>query len=238
MKRKGSLAIVLICVLVGILIILQMKTVDQLGGTVDSERAGDLATEVKALDNKNAELNDQLNDLEKQLADYESSAAGADEVVKKKQEALEKERIMAGVVDVTGEGLMITIDADTSKEYDASVYTKGSDLLLALVNELNAAGAEAISINGERIINTSEIRQAGSYININRNKYSAPFEVKVIGKSQDLSAAIKMRAGVVDIMQSNKFKVNITQQNSVVIAAYNGVINFKYAVPAESVDQK
>ncbi|MEG0496081.1 MAG: hypothetical protein RR564_07445, partial [Eubacterium sp.] len=116
MKRKGSLAIVLICVLVGILIILQMKTVDQLGGTVDSERAGDLATEVKALDNKNAELNDQLNDLEKQLADYESSAAGADEVVKKKQEALEKERIMAGVVDVTGEGLMITIDADTSKE--------------------------------------------------------------------------------------------------------------------------
>ncbi|MEG0496080.1 MAG: DUF881 domain-containing protein, partial [Eubacterium sp.] len=118
------------------------------------------------------------------------------------------------------------------------VYNKGSDLLLALVNELNAAGAEAISINGERIINTSEIRQAGSYININRNKYSAPFEVKVIGKSQDLSAAIKMRAGVVDIMQSNKFKVNITQQNSVVIAAYNGVINFKYAVPAESVDQK
>ena len=52
MKRKGSLAIALICIFVGVLIILQMKTVDQLGGTVDSERAGDLAAEVKALENK------------------------------------------------------------------------------------------------------------------------------------------------------------------------------------------
>ncbi len=231
MKRQGSLAIALICIFVGVLIILQMKTVDQLGGTVDSERAGDLAAEVKALENKNDELNNQLEDLEKQLANYESDAAGTDDVIKKKQKEMEKERVLAGVTDVTGSGLVITIDTD-STDYDASLYSKSSDLLLSLVNELNAAGAEAISINGERLINTSEIRQAGSYININRNKYGAPFEVKVIGNPQDLSAAIKMRAGVVDVMQSNKLKVSISQEDNVLVKAYSGVIDFKYAKPA------
>ncbi|MEG0377546.1 MAG: DUF881 domain-containing protein, partial [Eubacterium sp.] len=149
------------------------------------------------------------------------------------QEALEKERITAGVVDVKGKGLVITVDTESSKDYDSTVYTKSSDLLLSLINELNAAGAEAISINGERLINTSEIRQAGSYININRNKYSAPFEVKAIGNPEDLSAAIKMRAGIVDIMRSNKFKVNIAQQDEVLINAYSGVINIKYAQPVD-----
>lgn len=139
--------------------------------------------------------------------------------------------MLAGVTDVTGSGLVITIDTD-STDYDASLYSKSSDLLLSLVNELNAAGAEAISINGERLINTSEIRQAGSYININRNKYGAPFEVKVIGNPQDLSAAIKMRAGVVDVMQSNKLKVSISQEDNVLVKAYSGVIDFKYAKPA------
>ena len=50
--------------------------------------------------------------------------------------------MLAGVTDVTGSGLVITIDTD-STDYDASLYSKSSDLLLSLVNELNAAGAEA-----------------------------------------------------------------------------------------------
>ncbi|MDO4288890.1 MAG: DUF881 domain-containing protein [Eubacterium sp.] len=231
-KRKGSLAIALICIFVGVLIILQMKTVDQIGGSVDSERAGDLAAELKVLEDKNQELTDQLKDLQEQLAVYETSTVGSDEAIQKKKEALEKEKILAGVVDTVGEGLVITIDSEISQSSDAALYSKSSDLLLALVNELNAAGAEAIAINDERIINTSEIRQAGSYININRNKYAAPFEVKVIGNPQDLSAAIKMRAGVVDTMQSNKLKVTIQEEDEVFIAAYDGVVTQKYARPA------
>ena len=237
-KRKGSLAIALICIFVGVLIILQMKTVDQIGGSVDSERAGDLAAEVKVLEDKNQELTDQLKALQDQLATYETGAAGSDEAVQRKKEALEKEKILAGVLDTVGQGLVITIDAENTQGADAALYSKSSDLLLALVNELNAAGAEAISINDERIINTSEIRQAGSYININRNKYAAPFEVKVIGNAQDLSAAIKMRAGVVDTMQSNKLKVNIQEQDEVHIAAYDGVITQKYARPADTSAQE
>ena len=230
-KRKGSLAIAVICIFVGVLIILQMKTVDQIGGSVDSERAGDLAAELKLLEEKNQELTDQLKDLQDQLSTYESSAAGTDETIQKKQEALEKEKILSGVLDTAGEGLIITIDSEISQSSDAALYSKSSDLLLALVNELNAAGAEAIAINNERIINTSEIRQAGSYININRNKYAAPFEVKVIGNPHDLSAAIKMRAGVVDTMQSNKLKVTIQEMDEVYIEAYDGVISQKYAHP-------
>jgi len=72
------------------------------------------------------------------------------------------------------------------------------DDLLKLVNELNAAGAEAIAINDERIIATTEIRNAGNYIVINTNRYSAPFEIKAIGNPDTLEAALKLLGGVAD----------------------------------------
>lgn len=234
MKRRGSIAIALISIFVGILIVLQMKTVDLVGGSIDSERASDLAAELLALENENNELVNQLNAAQSELSQYESELAGSDDVIEKRQKELESERILAGVVDVSGEGLIITIDIDNreyDKEIDMSQYSKTADYLLALVNELNSAGAEAVSINDERITSRTEIRQAGNYININRRKYAVPFEVRVIGNAQDLSAAIKMRAGIVDTMEAHKLKVTINQNESVNIKAHQDIIETKYATP-------
>ncbi len=142
-----------------------------------------------------------------------------------------EERITAGLVSVSGPGLVITVETSTAADYDANLYASNSELLLSLVNELNAAGAEAISINGERLINTSEIREAGAYVNINRNKTSAPFEVKVVGDSTTLAAAIEMRSGIVDTMKANRLSVTVLREEQVSVDAYNGTVEVKYATP-------
>jgi uncharacterized protein YlxW (UPF0749 family) len=103
-------------------------------------------------------------------------------------------------------------------------------MLLEVVNELNAAGAEAISINGQRFISTTEIRETGGvHININTVSYAPPFEFKAIGDPKTLEAALRLREGIVERLEANGVVVTITQEQLVKIERYNGVIEKKYA---------
>ena len=106
--------------------------------------------------------------------------------------------------------------------------------LLVLINELRAAGAEALSINGERILATSEIRCAGPTVSVNNNRYSAPFVVKAIGDPATMENAINMRGGVADQLAPWGIGLLIEKKESITINAYNGSISYKYAasVPA------
>ncbi|HCJ57426.1 MAG TPA: hypothetical protein DHV55_08720 [Clostridiaceae bacterium] len=101
--------------------------------------------------------------------------------------------------------------------------------LLELVNELNAAGAEAISINGQRVISTTEIRQAGLHININTVKFAPPFTFKAIGDPKTLEAALRMRDGIVQMLADKGIAISITQEQSIVIKKYDGVIEKKFS---------
>jgi uncharacterized protein YlxW (UPF0749 family) len=98
-----------------------------------------------------------------------------------------------------------------------------------LVNELNAAGAEAISINGQRVISSTEIRQAGTHININTVEFAPPFEVKAIGDPKTLEGAVMMRGGIIEDIQNSEIAVTVTQEQNIKIAKYNGVIEKKFA---------
>lgn len=101
-----------------------------------------------------------------------------------------------------------------------------------LVNELNAAGAEAIAINDERIISTTEIRDAGDYIVINTNRHSAPFEIKALGNPDTLEASLMLLGGVADTLGED-LEIKIRKENSIKIPKYNGVLQFEYAVPVQ-----
>ena len=103
-------------------------------------------------------------------------------------------------------------------------------MLLELLNELNAAGAEAVSINGQRIISTTEIRQIGGiHININTVSFAPPFIFKAIGDPKTLEAALRLREGIAERLENSGVAVTITQEQLIRIPKYNGVIERKYA---------
>nr|WP_252893988.1 DUF881 domain-containing protein [Veillonella denticariosi] len=94
---------------------------------------------------------------------------------------------------------------------------------MRIVNELRAGGAEAIAINDQRLIGTSEIRCSGPTITVNGKVFGAPFVVKAIGDPKTLNSALTMRGGVVDSLKHwGGIKVTIKQEDSVAVPAFTG----------------
>jgi uncharacterized protein YlxW (UPF0749 family) len=109
---------------------------------------------------------------------------------------------------------------------------------LKVVNELKAAGAEALSINGQRIISTSEIRCAGPTVSVNNVRSAPPYVIQAIGNPQTLDASLKMRGGVVETLKFWGIQVQTAIEKNLVIPGYNGTFAFDYAKPVEEGKEK
>ena len=107
--------------------------------------------------------------------------------------------------------------------------------LVEIVNALKNAGAEAISINGERITNTTAITCIGNVVKINGEKIGSPFEIKAIGLTAKLYGSLTMPYGYIDILKRDGVQVNIEQveKDTIVIPKFNGVYKFEYAKEIE-----
>ena len=147
-----------------------------------------------------------------------------------KQE-LAKSQQNAGLTNVRGSGLKIIMEdslADFGSGTDLNNYLVHDEDILKVVNELRSAGAEAISVNEQRIISTSEIRCAGPTIFINGDRIGAPFVIKAIGDPTLLEGAMTMRGGNVDILKEWGIRFTITKEADIVIPKYNKTISSKY----------
>ncbi|MCQ1528126.1 DUF881 domain-containing protein [Lutispora saccharofermentans] len=225
---KMQLAIGVVCLVLGIMVAVQFKTVKNNVGPVTEYRARELASQLKRVTTEKDNLAALKNELEKKLRDYENAEAEGNSAAKFLSEELNKARIIAGLVDVEGPGItMLVDDLKFTEHYNYNIidYTD----LLELVNELNAAGAEAISINGQRVISTTEIRQAGLHININTVKFAPPFTFKAIGDPKTLEAALRMRDGIIQRIEGKGIAISITQEQSIIVKKYDGVIEKKFS---------
>ena len=237
-KYIGRIGICLISMLIGLVLAVQISTTsgsDQ-GGLVPLAKLKgyeQALTEVRA--EKEEALN-QLMVLEKRLGELEDEKAKEDALMKGMVSDMEKYKSASGVQDVEGPGVSITIkDPLATDEYqpiEDSEITYNYELLLSLVNKLKEAGAEAISINEQRIVNATEISLAGNNISINGRATAPPYTIKAIGNPGTLNGALTIRGGVVDEMRNNfDLTVNIKEEENIQIARYSGRINFIYAKP-------
>lgn len=226
---KFQLALAVVCIVLGLMLSVQFKTVKTGIGPVSENRARELASQLKKARDERDSLLALKNDYEKKIRDYEEQASTGSVSAKMLKTELDNARILAGLEDVQGPGITIVLDdLKFAETYKFPLINYES--LLLLVNELNAAGAEAISINGQRIVSTSEIRAAGAHININTVEMAPPFEFKVIGEPATLEGAIMMRDGIVEKeFQDNDISVSVTQKQNITVPKYNGIIEKKYA---------
>ncbi|HYE10175.1 MAG TPA: DUF881 domain-containing protein [Patescibacteria group bacterium] len=225
---KIQMALALVCIVLGIMLSIQFKTVKTGIGPVSENRARELASQLK---NVKAERDDLLaikNDLDKKIREYEQQASTGSVSAKLLKAELDNARIIAGLEDVEGPGIIITLD-DLMFGETVGFPLISHDRMLLLVNELNAAGAEAIAINDQRIISTTEIRQAGTHININTVEFAPPFKFKAIGDPKTLEGAIMMRGGIIEDIQNSEIAVTVTQEKNIKIPKYNGVIEKKFS---------
>ena len=124
------------------------------------------------------------------------------------------------------------VDEEIGDNYSELIYRY--DLILELVNRLREAGAEAISINGHRIVNTTEISLAGDNVNINGTPTAPPYAVKAIGKPVTMESALTIRFGILEQMKSYGIRTDLIRQDELGIPRYSGVVTFRYAKPVVS----
>ncbi|MEG6565489.1 DUF881 domain-containing protein [Thermoanaerobacterium saccharolyticum] len=235
MKKSFFVSIAFVCVVLGIMISTQFRNVKN-SDSLTVQRAEELTSKLNQVQKERDELKKQINDLESKISDYENSAAKSSTVTKSLKDDLDKYKELAGLSDVEGPGIIVTInDGNTQLQpgADQSAFLIHDEDLLNIVNELRAAGAEAISINDQRLVATSEIRMIGNTIDINSVRFTPPYVVKAIGNPDTLEAALRLKGGIIDTLSNWGIQVNIKRSDKILVKKYDGVLTYKYAKPYE-----
>ncbi len=143
----------------------------------------------------------KLSDTETQLEELRNIVANLDED-QQSQNKMQEYQAILGLTDVTGEGVVITVadnndekNEDSFSSINMANYLVHDGNLVAIINELKAGGAEAISINGKRIVESTSINCAGNVIQINGEKVGSPFEIKAIGDKDLLYGELTKNGG-------------------------------------------
>lgn len=235
MQNRGELAVMAVCVVVGFLLAAQLRGV-QLAGAADATNASRLET-LQSLYNDVVEerdgLTEQVGQLQSELELYRQQAASGDEGSEALKTELEQMEITAGLTDVEGPGVTVVLEDSTQANVtgDEADYLIHDNDILSVINELRSAGAEAISLNGERILATSEVRCTGAVVTVNGRRYAAPYVIFAIGDPDTLYSALTMRNGVVDILSQWGITVRVTASDQLLIPAYSGTVDYQYAKP-------
>jgi uncharacterized protein YlxW (UPF0749 family) len=133
-------------------------------------------------------------------------------------------RLYAGFSTVKGEGIVLQIsDAKARFREELNDYVVHDKDLIRILNYLKSKGAQAISINDERILTTSELICTGPNVQINRNRYPSPYEIKAIGP-KDLLYAEMMDNSLVRELKALNFGVEVKKVSELQIKGYAGDI--------------
>lgn len=143
----------------------------------------------------------------------------------------ENMQILSGTIDVEGKGIIITLTDNESNKNDIQYIVHDEDITI-LVNQLNSAGAEVISVNDERLIPTSKIKANGMLIKVNSSEYGSPFIIKAIGNPDILSDVLKSDKSYVNSLR-NYVGVKIEKEDRLLIPRYKGNIHFEFARPVK-----
>lgn len=190
----------------------------------------------------------QMETMQRELAREEKDRIALQEQIEKYQEQVEnygrasktqtakfnseidKLKILIGMTPVKGEGITIRLsdnpDAAKNAGPDAGPFLPGivHDFdLLQVVNELRAAKAEAIAVNGVRVTGFTPIRCVGPVIYINFEAKPAPFIVEAIGNSAELKSAVSMPGGIIDNLKNQTLGVKITESSELSLPAADGL---------------
>lgn len=145
-------------------------------------------------------------------------------------------KMAAGATELKGKGVSIFVDDGTrelSEGESINMLLVHDQDILNLLNALNKAGAEAISVNGQRVINTTSISCSGYTIRINGMFFARPFEIKALGDPKKLSDALNNPEGFATILKLWGVICEVKMENDITIPKYTGDQSFKYLKKVE-----
>jgi uncharacterized protein YlxW (UPF0749 family) len=225
----GVLGIVL-CVVLGVAIATQVRRTET-GDALESARPADLVVLLDSLQQREASLNKEVADLQRTLAALKTSGSDDQAAIADAQARLAALWILVGTVAATGPGITLTI-SDT-------VGGVSPETMIDVINELRAAGAEAIEIRGSqgqpavRVgVDTWVVGSPGA-LSVDGQTLSPPYLVLAIGDPPTLAAAVNIPGGAVDSVERVGGTIAVQQSDRVEVTTLRQPKPRQYAQPVK-----
>ena len=222
-SRSAQLSLTIVCFILGLLLVAQFRIQRMTDSSLLSASSADQLVIISSLVENNTRLREEMETLEEQLSEYQQTAGGA--VLETLVEELNKVRIINGLVEVSGAGIEVSLDGPI-----------GVLDVQDLINELRNAGAEALTINGERLTLYSVIASTeDGGMTVNGVALSRPYVLQAIGDPETMETALLRSGGLLATLERNYagLVVSVIKRERMVLPVYKGTIEFVYASPAE-----
>lgn len=228
MRSKGAqVAVALVMLVLGLMLALQYRVQQRAATDLAHRRTEELVELLQRAETERRRLEEEVAQLRGTVSQLTQGQAALSAL----QEELAKAQMLAGLTPVKGPGVTVTMDDSKrpiQKGQDINAFLLHDEDVLRVVNELFAAGAEAMSLNGQRVIATTEVRCAGPTISVNRVMTAPPIIIQAIGDPDVLERALRMRGGVVESLSFWGIEVTVRKETEITVPAYTGSLRFQF----------
>ncbi|MBP7175302.1 MAG: DUF881 domain-containing protein [Thermoclostridium sp.] len=231
MKFFKQAALTIVCLILGIVVAMQYRSVkiNNSLAVYEQQRSSDLISDLLREKENNEQLSKRIEELQAELQELRNGTSNDADYIQSMKKSILELQILAGKKTVKGKGVIVTIESQGSAQVEDSN-------ILAVLNELRAADVQALAVNDERIIATSEVRRAGSYMTVNGRKLLPPYIIKAIADPVKLENSLKIMHGIVDILKYYDLKVEVKQDENIIIPAVRDdgtVLRYDLLTPVE-----
>jgi uncharacterized protein YlxW (UPF0749 family) len=222
---------------IGFLGVAQIRTEVQIKRTlrIPSTQLAEFGFMLREQERSRAALESQVAELRARLADYERAAAEGRSATARLSRQLQEVRTLVGLGALEGPGVVITMNDSTraprAGEDPNKTILHYSDIN-GVVAELWAAGAEAVALNGERIVGSTGINCVGTTVLCNTKRMAPPYHITAIGDPRRMTAYVKRPGSSIEMLTAFDFPVRIAPAERVTVPAYRGTFRFDHATVA------
>lgn len=222
----------IVCIVLVSVMLMQFRTIEQTDITeIENMRESELRESLVDWKSRYDEVTAQLEDVNNRIENYNQTIEDNEAASELIDEELAESNILVGKTDVYGEGVVVTL-------VDNDNYKITAEDLMDLVNELRYAGAEAISINEQRVLATTDIVDMAeyTYILVNSQRIEGPsYVIKAIGDSEYISSILNLKgSGFIDRYTTLGYNASSRQEDRVEIPKYDGEFEINYMKEVES----
>lgn len=221
-------------------IYIQINTIEEatksVGTTLKDNSA--LKDELLSCQGKYESLYKKLEETEKKLERVRLNAAAKNETDSINEAEIKNNQKILGLTEISGPGYIIKLDENKEINADEvlniSGYIVHEEDLLYIVNELFNAGADAVSINNQRVISATSILCDGNIIRINGKMIGTPITIKAIGYPERIDGALNRPGGYLQLMANDGVEVYVEKTDNITIPKYEGVYTYEYLLRGDA----
>ena len=237
LKNRFIVSLSLIFLLAGIAVSVWLRAVAINASINSGSENQNLIDVISQLEDETLELESSIEAIRTDLAGLGVATPPTDEYYARLQQELADSQFLSGQTAVSGSGITISLNdntagAEAAKQADPGNYFPENYIihdsnLRYLLNDI-AYLADAVAINGQRIVDTSDIRCVGTVIMVNSTRLAPPYEISLIGSPALLEGAVQDSSQYIYLHNKN-MPIRVSRSDQINIPAYTGAIGSKFA---------